>query len=183
MITSDDYILGNSGLHQRVRVITDLLGKFVSSAPRAVSIKQLHEHTGLPVKQLTKLCSSLGRAALLRPHKGTPGEWELACAASTITLEDVLRCVIVEKGVSASAKAAKLALPEGESNSVARDVDLLVMQATMSVNQSVFQHLRKFSLDRLKFGEPASKPLERSSARRSFGDDTPPWQYPPVPCL
>jgi hypothetical protein len=27
---------------------------------------------------------------------------------------------------------------------------LLVMQATMSINQSVFQHLRQFSLDRLK---------------------------------
>ena len=183
MITSDDYILGNSGLHQRVRVITDLLGKFVSSAPKALSIKQLHERTGIPVKQLTKLCGGLGRAALLRPHRGAPGAWELACAASTITLEDVLRCVIVEQGASAGAKAAKLSLPEGESNGVARDVDLLVMQATMSVNQSVFQHLRKFSLDRLKFGETAGNSPGKINAGRTFSDDAAGWQYPPVPCL
>ena len=27
---------------------------------------------------------------------------------------------------------------------------MLVMQATMGINQSIFQHLRQFSLDRLK---------------------------------
>ena len=181
MITSHDYILGNSGLHQRVRVITDLLGKFVSSAPRALSVQQLHEHTGLPVKQLTKLCGSLWRAALLRPHQGSPCEWELACAASAITLEDVFRCVIVEQG--AGVKSRKLAPPEGDTNGIARDVDLLVMQATMSVNQSVFQHLRKFSLDRLKFGDAAGIALEKNAARSTFAGDAPAWQYPPAPCI
>lgn len=181
MITSGDYILGNSDLHQRVRVITDVLGKFVSSAPRTVSIAQLHEHTGIPLKQLTKLCGSLWRATLVRPRPGAPGEWELACPASAITLEDVFRCVILEQG--AGVKAPKLTLPEGDSNGVARDVDLLVMQATMSVNQSVFQHLRKFSLDRLKFGDSAADSPGKSNARRTFGDEAAAWQYPPLPCL
>lgn len=183
MITSDDYILGNSDLHQRVRVITDLLGMFVSSAPRTVSIKQLHARTGIPVKQLTKLCGSLWRATLARPRPGAPGEWELACPASAITLEDVFRCVLVERAASAGAKTPKLMLQEGDSNSVARDVDLLVMQATMSVNQSVFQHLRTFSLDRLKFGDTAANSPGQGNARHTFGDDAAAWQYPPVSCL
>jgi hypothetical protein len=68
-------------------------------------------------------------------------------------------------------------------NGVARDVDLLAMQVTMSVNQSVFQHLRKFSLDRLKLGNSATDSPGKSNERRTFGDDPAGWQYSPVPCL
>lgn len=148
MIEGDDYILGNSVLHQRLCLITEILGKFVSSAPRALSVVQLGQHTGLPARELVKLCGGLWRAQLLRPHQGSPDSWELACAASEVTLEDVFRCAVAEQ--PGRLRAFKPAVFSGAADSVHRDVDLLLTQAAMAINQSVFQHLRQFSLDRLK---------------------------------
>lgn len=176
-MASADFILGNTALHERVRILTEVLGKFVSSAPRALSIHQLHEHTGVPEKQLVKLCQGLLRAALLQAPVGKSSDWKLAREASAITLEDVVRCAIAEQPVRARGSACPAARPVEEG--MARDVDLLVMQATVSVNQSVYQHLRKFPLDRLNLRaappQPARKERDRYASQEAYG-----WQAPRV---
>lgn len=175
MSAVDQYILGNSALYERLCLITEVLGKFVSSAPRAVDIAQLEKQTGRPAKELQKLCAVLCREQLLQPQPGQPHCWRLACEASRVTLEDAFRCVVAEKVTRAKTKAASGAHEAtgtaASDNAVPRrEVDLLVMQATMDINQSVFRHLRQFSLDRLKVTAAGMLPVRRPAIEA--------WPYP-----
>lgn len=161
MSSVDNYILGDSALYARLCMITSVLGKFVSSMPRAVSLQQLEEQTGRPARELVKLCNLLCRENLLLPHPDRPHSWMLACEASQVTLEDAFRCAVAEQASRARPGRQKSA-PEN-ADGVQREVDLLVMQATMGINQSVFQHLRQFSLDRLKVSAAGMFPTRRAT--------------------
>ncbi|RJF97523.1 Rrf2 family transcriptional regulator [Noviherbaspirillum saxi] len=164
MGTVEDYIFGSSGLHDRFFATTEILAKLVSSAPRSVSITQLEEATGRPAKELSKLCASLTRASLLRPDPQAPGRWLLTCEASMVTLEDVFRCVLAEhQGRSKSAS-------KHPAERVPNDVDLLMMQAMIAINQSVFKHLRQFSLDRLKISAAGMFPTPRHTMQGAFAE-------------
>jgi hypothetical protein len=63
-----------------------------------------------------------------------------------LTLEDVFRSVLEVEPARDKVEPVRPANPGRTQH----DVDILMMQATMAINQSVFQHLRQFSLDRLK---------------------------------
>ena len=144
LVNVNNYILGNGVLHQRFRSMTDIFGKLAASAPHPVSIAQLEQHTGRSAAELLKLCRSLWRASLLLPHDTMPDTWQLACAPASVTLEDMFRCALTEPAVRGKQDSTPCA-----EDRVHQQLDLLLMQATMSINQSVFQHLRQFSLDRL----------------------------------
>lgn len=160
MVTVEDCILGNSALHDRFFATTEILARLVSSAPHAVSMAQLEDATGRPEKELAKLCAALFRAGLLRQDEQAPDKWTLTCDSSLVTLEDVFRCVMSEQQTrSRSAKSAA-------ADRVPNDVDLLVMQAMIAINQSVFKHLRQFSLDRLKISAAGMFPARH----RPLGD-------------
>ena len=171
MSAIDQYILGSGVLYARLCLITEVLGRFVSCAPRALDIAQLEKHTGQPAKELTRLCAMLCREQLLRPHPEQPHCWLLAREASQVTLEDAFRCAMNEQAARARSGRGKTALSDGAPRP---EVDMLVMQATMGINQSIFQHLRQFSLDRLKvsaagmFGARRTVPDPWSHARLSF---------------
>lgn len=158
MITVDDYILGNGALHERFRLTTEILGALVSCAPRSLSMAQLESYTGQPSKELSKLCGMLWRAMLTKPDTDVRGSWALACAPSAVTLEDVFRCVVANQPHNTrTSVAAKLE----EHDQRRHDIDLLVSQATMAINQSVFKQLRQFSLDRLKVSAAGRPPVRR----------------------
>lgn len=156
MGTVGDCILGNNALHERFFAITEILAKLVSSAPRAVSIAQLEGATGRPAKELTKRCSALARAGLLRADPQAGDQWTLTCDASCVTLEDVYRCALAQQHgrVKPDTRAAT-------QERMPNDVDLLVTQAMIAINQSVFKHLRQFSLDRLKISSAGMFPARR----------------------
>ncbi len=166
MVTVEECILGNSALHDRFFAITEILAKLVSSAPRAVSIAQLEDATGRPAKELAKLCSSLSRANLLRHDPAVADKWLLTCDPSMVTLEDVFRCVLAEQ--PSRSRSASRNAPQRASN----DVDLLVMQAMIAINQSVFKHLRQFSLDRLKISAAGMFPSRRRPLSDACLDDS-----------
>jgi DNA-binding IscR family transcriptional regulator len=147
---TEDFMLGDGLLHQRLCAITEILGKFVASAASPLSIAQLAEVTERSEAEVQNFCAGLARAALLRPHPSRVNSWELACAPDKVTLEDVFRCVMAEQPAT-TLPIAPSALPAPRPQRLQRDADLLVMQAAMAINQSVFLHLRQFSLDRLKF--------------------------------
>lgn len=151
---SNLYLLGNSALHEQFRITTEVLGLLVSHAPRPVSIEELQSYTGRSTKELSKLCGALSRAALIQPVAKTRGSWKLECAPATVTLEDVFLCVIANHTLNAKPHSAR---PNGASHPQ-QDIDLLISQASMAINQSVFRHLREFSLDRLKFSAAARPP-------------------------
>lgn len=160
----EDFILGDGALHQRLCAITEVLGKFVACAPHQLSIWHLKESTGRSERDLENLCSGLARAALLLPNTQLAGSWSLACAPDKVTLEDVFRCVMAEQPVPGQLYgSAFVQVPGQHPQRLQHDADLLVMQAAMAINQSVFQHLRQFSLDRLKVSSAVAYPKPRSS--------------------
>lgn len=147
MSAIDHYILGDAAFHARLSLVTEVLGKFVSAAPRAVDMAQLEKQKGRTTRELLRVCALLCREGLLTMEPKHSRRWKLTCAASVVTLEDVFRCVVAEKTVRGRA-----GLNNDEADASPREVDLLLMQATMEIQQSVFHHLRQFSLDRLKVG-------------------------------
>ena len=144
---TDSDILGNEALYERLCVITAVLGKFVASASRPVTLAQLEKHTGRPARDLYRLCAMMRREGLLRQCPGLGDGWILACDASSLTLEDAFRVALMEQAARGRRSKAKLAASEEAPR---REVDLLVTQAAIAINQSVLHHLRQFSLDRLK---------------------------------
>jgi DNA-binding IscR family transcriptional regulator len=154
MVPADNFILGNGALHDRFRLATEILAAAASHAPCALSQADFEQRTGRDEKDVSKVCGQLERAGLLCADGDTG--WKLAYPPNTITLEDVFRCVL--DGQSSRSKAVRV----GSAESKSHDVELLMMQATMEINQSVFKLLRRFSLDRLK-------PRGASASLSSFG--------------
>lgn len=149
---NEPIIFGSSSMYERLCLVTEVLGAFVSRAPRAVSLEQLARQTGRPEKELLKLCNALGREQLLQAEGGA--SWRLAGEASRMTLEDAFRFVTAEQAARmrgrARAETSDAADDSAQDSATRREVDLLVMQAALSINQSISRHLRQFSLDRLR---------------------------------
>ena len=146
MVIADDCILGNGALHDQFLLATEILTALVSSAPGALSTAQLGNDTGRPLKALEKACAGLLLTQVICRHESLPGHWVLACEPDSVTLEDVFRCVVMQQTSRRRLPAVRRRNPERRYH----DADLLVTQATMAINQSVSQHLRQFSLHRLK---------------------------------
>lgn len=142
----DGYLFGNGILHDRFCITTEILGTLMSNASRTVSNADLELATGRSGREIGKLCRSMQRAGLLQTEAKTCKGWRLGCEPSKTTLEDVLRCVLAEQQQGARSEPD----PQIERGNTRHNVNLLVMQATMAINQSVFRHLSQFSLDLLK---------------------------------
>ncbi len=157
MTAGNDFILGSGDLHERCSVITELLGKLVSVAPLTLTLAQMKQKTGRSSREINKYCIELVRNSLI--IEISYGCWKLAGVPADLTLEDVYRCAVArtEMGPAPSAR-------QGDRHS-SHAVDLLMMQAAIAINQSVHQHLRQFSLDRLK--PAASVPFPVSPRRLS----------------
>lgn len=161
MNNTDPIIFGSSSMYERLCLVTEVLGAFVSRAPRGVDIGQLARQTGRPEKELVRLCNALCREQLLT---GERNAWRLAGDASRVTLEDAFRFVVAEhaaRGRSRQRPESAESDDSAQDGSARREVDLLVMQAAISINQSVFAHLRQFSLDRLKVAASGMFPARR----------------------
>lgn len=149
MPMTDEFILGDVLMHGKFQVAVEILERFVSVAPRSISMAQLADATGGSPRAIAQLCKSLHSAGLIQHAEHRTKEWALARDAGTITLEDVFRCV--------TAAPTRQQRAAGEDYSFTKNVDLLIMQATIAINQSIFKHLRQFPLNRLKktgFGKP-----------------------------
>ena len=140
----DQHVLGDPALHQRFRVATEILGVLISIAPRAVSIAQLEIHTGRATRELKHACRNLLRAQLLAVDRQQRGSWNLACVPSQTTLKEVFLCVAEARPATVATEAIV------DVGGIGHAVDLMLTQATMTVNQGVLAQLQRFSLDRLK---------------------------------
>ena len=157
MIVPHDSIFSNGLLHEDFCATTDLLGKLVANAPRAMTVAQLQAATGREARTLTRLCAGLRRDGLITAS--AIGAFELARDPAGVTLEDVYRCVLGQPAhrTKSGAKSA----PHHANHAV----DLLLMQAALAIGQSVQQHLRQFSLDRLKPAGSGKFPAGRAELR------------------
>ena len=153
MTASDNFLFADVLMDQKFRVTTEILEQFVSNPSQELSAARLAEHTGRSVREVNQVCKKLQLTGLVAPVKPATRGWKLVCDPNTITLEDVYRGVIVEAGTVPGQQGTPEAAMDGERDGEReterdRSVDLLIMQATMEVNQSIFRHLRQFSLGR-----------------------------------
>ncbi len=150
----DHYFLGDATLHQRLCISAGILAELVRCAPRAVRIAALKDATGYPIATLEKHCRHLCRAGLLQLDEDD--SWSLAGSPADITLEDVFRSVLVEPPSCDDKKASKPATPHNPGA-----IELLLMQATVGIHQHIFNHLRRFPLDRLKISATGMFPKSK----------------------
>ncbi len=147
MTAPDNFLFADVLMDQKFRVTTEILEQFVSNPSQELSSARLAEHTGRSVREVNQVCKKLQLVGLVAPVKPATRGWKLICDPNTITLEDVYRGVIAE-AATVPAQQGAAAIGEDRAMDPARGVDLLIMQATMEVNQSIFRHLRQFSLGR-----------------------------------
>lgn len=155
MSSIDDYILGNDVLHYRFSVTIQIVGKIVCSAPDWVAMHQMKELTGCPAKELAKLCGHLSDAGVLEAAKPKEDAWRLACDPRETTLADIFRCILAEQ----LDRSKQLSSKAHHIERSYRDIDLLVMQLSIAINQSVFRHLRQFTLERLRLSVSGMYPF------------------------
>lgn len=158
------HFFGDDALYARLCLTTEILSKFVACAPRCIDLEQLAAETGHSAREVARLCDILCREQLLQPADHRKRAWQLACEPSAVTLEDAYRCALARQARPRPRAKADSAAEEPAQ----RDVDLLLMQASMSVNQSVFRLLRQFSLDRLKVTAAGMLPGRRSELERGW---------------
>lgn len=161
MARFDDFILGNDVLHARLVATTEVLSCFVSRHPNPMSLSRLERactRSGMDVKQI---CAALERSGLIQSHGAQEPHWMLTCDAAQVTLEDVFRCVLEEQ--ASHGKTAAATTPGTNQTDRSGDVNLFLMQAMITIHQSVFKHLRQFSLDRLTFSAAGMFPAPRRS--------------------
>jgi DNA-binding IscR family transcriptional regulator len=167
MPTVDDFIFGNGALHERFCFTTQVLAVLVTSAPRSISIAQIQQYIARPARDIEKVCDGLHESMLIEPDAVIRGNWSLACEPSSVTLEDVFRFVISLY----SGRPLRARQESGEGEQLTMGVDLLVMQATMAVNQSVYKQLRQFPLDRLRMSATARPPISKQAIREALYDN------------
>ena len=148
MTASDNFLFADVLMDQKFRITTEILEQFVSNPSQELSSARLAEHTGRSVREVNQVCKKLQIIGLVVPVKPATKGWKLICDPNTITLEDVYRGVIAEAAAVPEQQGTARMVGESHAADPARNVDLLIMQATMEVNQSIFRHLRQFSLGR-----------------------------------
>ena len=137
---AEDALLGNTQLHQRFHIFTDILGTLVHFAPDAVPMDLMQKRTGYLMRDLARHCSILWQALLIAP--AAQGAWRLMRPAHEMTLEDVFRCV-------QASQATPLHPPAMEAPREA--TERFLGQAALTVNQAIARELRGFCLARLRF--------------------------------
>ncbi|OWW22536.1 Rrf2 family transcriptional regulator [Noviherbaspirillum denitrificans] len=157
-----EFIFGDQQLHARFSMAIEILARIVIATPAALTTAALAESLGQGARPVRALLASLHQAGLLNRDEKTRDAWYCASPLGAITLADVFRCVAGATEESRRKKAVQGA--EENRSSAQQSVDLLLMQATMSINQVVLQHLQAFDLGRLK-------------ALRTSGS-LPPFHYP-----
>ena len=142
----EQFMFGNASLHIQLSTALAVMTQLIVNASQPRTAQELSESLDLSVRYLRKLLRTLAAGDLVEAHDTLVDTWICTRPAHTISLADIYRCVISSKEGSPSPFAA--APPMSSS-------DLLMMQATMSVNQTVLQNLQQFDLGRLKVAESA----------------------------
>jgi DNA-binding IscR family transcriptional regulator len=148
----DEFIFGDQQLHLRFSTAIELLARMVVANPRAVSASALAETLGQPVRMVRTVLDNLGKSGLVRQDDKVKDGWCCTSALTNITLADIFRAVasIPVPAPGALKRKGEPVATVADRSASQQSVDLLLMQATMAINQVVLQHLQQFDLGRLR---------------------------------
>ncbi len=168
MAQHEEFILGNATLHLQLSTALAVMTQLICNASRPPTAQQLSESLDVSLRYLRKLLRTLAAGSLLKPHDKNADTWVCARPPHTISLADIYYCLMSEKE-----EASAPFIPAAESDATTSPSELLMMQATMAINQIVLQHLQRFDLGRLKIAESAmlftASLRERAVVRRGDG--------------
>ncbi|MGE5622821.1 MAG: Rrf2 family transcriptional regulator [Bacillota bacterium] len=150
MSKNEEFILGNASLHLQLSTALEVMTQIICNASHPPSAAQLAESQQLSTRYLRKLLRALSAGGLLKPHERYQDCWVCTRAPHAISLADIYHCLVAGREEGA---APFVAAPQTDATT--SSADLLLMQATMSINQIVLQHLQRFDLGRLKVAESA----------------------------
>lgn len=145
MTHAEFYLFGNQQLHDGLRLLARILGGLAEEAPRAVSIERLRQYCDCPPAAFKAAWASLVKSGLLRRDQNTHDHWMLAHDLSTITLEDLVHCILARRR-----SCRKSVAETGRSERLSKDVDVFLSHAAIEINQQAFRYLRRMFLDRLE---------------------------------
>jgi DNA-binding IscR family transcriptional regulator len=155
------FFLGNAFLHGQLLTVLRILERLKRNRKEGLTALQLAHSIGLPVNPVRSLMRQLAKEGLLIRQPRMVDVWVLTRAIDSMTLGDVYNCL----ARGAVAGAGKVAGYEQNSDNMA--ADLLLMQATMTINQSVAQQLRLFDLRRIGAADGGLVPAPGSHERHS----------------
>jgi DNA-binding IscR family transcriptional regulator len=144
----DDYIFGNSTLHAQLATSMKILAMLAAKAPKCVTLEAIQDATRHSAQEIRKICASFNHAGFATTPKELHDAWKLDCDLGSVTLEDVYLATMATFGSGNQSGAATTAAT-AEPSQQQTNLDLILMQATMTINQSLFRLLRQFTLDRL----------------------------------
>lgn len=161
----DDCIFGNGRLHAQLAIATKILALLAAGAPQHVTLEAMQRATRRPAMELRKICRSFNQAGFVTAAKDSHDAWVLHCDLASVTLEDVYLAIIASSGNS---KKSTTGATEAAASPQQNNLDLLLMQATMSINQSLFRLLRQFRLDRLQIASTADTSSPSQAYSRTY---------------
>lgn len=185
MAQHEEYILGNATLHLQLSTALAVMTQLICNASRPPTAQQLSESMDVSLRYLRKLLRTLSAGGLLKPHEKNADTWVCTQAPHAISLADIYYCLMAEKEEGNTGPFVAAAQADASTSSA----ELLMMQATMAINQIVLQHLQRFDLGRLKVAESAmlftaslrEKALSCNAGAFATGDDDAlPDDQPPV---
>lgn len=149
MRNHDEFIFGNATLHLQLATALSVMTQLICNASQPPSAQQLSESLELSLRYLRKLLRTLSAGGLLKPHESRLDTWVCAREPHRISLADLYYCLTAQE----DQRTPFVAAPQTDATTAS--ADLLMMQATMAINQIVLQHLQQFDLGRLKIAESA----------------------------
>ena len=150
MAQNEEFILGNATLHLQLSTALAVMTQLICNASRPPTAQQLSESMDVSLRYLRKLLRTLSSGGLLRPHDKNADTWVCTRPPHTVSLADIYHCLMSEKEETSAPFIAA-----AQSDATTSTAELLMMQATMAINQIVLQHLQRFDLGRLKVAESA----------------------------
>lgn len=144
-----EFIFGDQQLHARFSLAIELLARIVVGSQRTVTTTALAEAVGQSPRTVRVVLTGLHQSGLLSHDAIDKDAWSCSSALGSITLADIFCSVAATPDASRRKKSDGLHADESR-NAAQQGVELLLMQATMAINQTVLQHLQAFDLGRLK---------------------------------
>lgn len=163
-----EFIFGDQQLHARFSLAIELLARIMTARQRSVTTAALAEAVGQSSRTVRAVLAGLRQSGLLSQDDSQKDAWVCSSSPGTITLADIFRCVASTTPEPSRKKKCSSHAAEESRTTSQQSVDLLLMQATMGINQVVLQHLQAFDLGRLKAVGSASKPHRFDSSVRSY---------------
>jgi hypothetical protein len=147
-----EFLFGDALLHTRFSMAIDVLARLVMAHPRSMTTAALAEASGQTARSVRTLLGNMQLCGLVHPDDKVRDAWNCPAAPGKVTLADVFRSVSIARADAPSTKKAEGPKDSSDDihSSTRAGVDLLLMQATMAINQVVLQHLQSFDLGKLK---------------------------------